>query len=196
MKKTLLLACLLPSCVTYSFNPSQAPTEPFGSFDYVRVKQFEVGNLGSLPLSDQMTARSVSALISRKLHLDLYERGMFTGNRGEVLVITGRVVEYDPGEMSAGQWAGILAWAPSVPLLSLPGIPVPIPYPPLPGKVWRGYAGTGNLVLETSFSTVDGTLIATGTADLDVSMSTAGGNVEFAARDLVTAIAEFVEANY
>ena len=197
MKKSLLLCCLLSSCVTYSFNPSQAPTRPFRSFDYVQVNQFHVlGSLNALPLPDQMAARNLSGLIARKLHLGLYERGMFTRDRGEMLVISGRIISYDPGDWSAGQVAAVLLMAPSLPFISIPGIPVPIPYPPFPGKVWRGYEGTGAVVLETTFSTADGTVIARGTADVGMSISTAGGNVEFASRDLVRAIADFVEANY
>ncbi len=108
MKKlsAFLVACLIPACVSHPFQLSQAPLKPFGEFDYVRVDQFQTGDLGHLSLSEQLSAKDLAALISRKLHLNLYERGMFTAGSGDVLIITGKLVRFDVGDWSLGYYVG------------------------------------------------------------------------------------------
>ena len=108
MKKlsALLIACLIPACVSHPFQLSQAPLKQFSEFDYVRVDQFQIGELSHLPLSEQLSARELAALISRRLHLSLYRRGMFTAGSGDVLIITGKLVRFDVGEWTLGYNVG------------------------------------------------------------------------------------------
>lgn len=195
----LLIAFLLPACVSRSFSAGESPAEPFGAFDYVKVQDFEVGDVSHLPLSDQMQVRNLAGMLSRKVHLEIFRRGMLVGDSGNMLVISGKITGYDAGEWSTGQSAVFLTWLSQFPPPSLL-VPLPWPiwpvFPPLlPSKTW-GYAGTGGIVVETTFTSRDGTVIATGTAEVDVSASTAGGNIEYATRDLAASIADFVESNY
>lgn len=164
----LLMGMGLMGCNSKYFTVLEAPSKPFNNFSQIEIKelQIDIADFNNLSPEEQAGTQKFTAGLSHRLQACFLEKGFFVSKTGEKLILEGRVLEFNPGSKTARCLLGVYG------------------------------VGKGKIIVEVTFSSQDGTLIAKGTAEGGVSTGTLGGEMTEAVERLVDAIADFVEKNY